>query len=323
MIVTDGAISDAGGRTVRAYTAARKFHEKQTGITLSLVQAVPLSSKEATSAHRGKQLVANGNNVQIADAKPYFFYVQSFDNVPRLLSTEVRSLRTRAGRPADKAETADPVEKPLEQAKPDPVAKPEPVPDNKPSPPPPDPFAGTLSVDAIEESPLLAPMPSAGFPRIAGILPVEAHAEALTLLVAGPKGIPLLAFANRGLGKLGVWTSDFLGEWGTAFCEDEDFPGRLGQWVQFLVPARMVLRGVDVVQRPAVTPEIPLAEDVRAAERIGGNRITPLDALVPPASSVLEEQRGRAEWDAIYGIVLLLLLAIVEFVVWRRVSVGS
>jgi len=324
VIVTDGAISDAGGRTVRAYTAARKFHEQQTGITLSLVQAVPLGSKEARSATRGKQLVAAGNNVQIEAAKQYFFYVQSFDKVPRLLSTEVRSLRTRAGRPADKAESTDPVEKPLEQPEPDPVAKPEPVPENKPSPPPPpDPFAGTLLVQAIEDSPLVAPVPAAGFPRIAGILPVEAHAEALTLLVAGPTGIPLLAFANRGLGKLGVWTSDFLGDWGAAFCDDAAFPGRLGQWVQFLVPARTVLRGVDVVRRPTVTPGIPLAEDVKAVERIGGNAITPLDALVPPASSVLKEQRGRAEFDAIYGIVLLLLLAMVEFLVWRRVSSSS
>ncbi|MEE2885832.1 MAG: VWA domain-containing protein, partial [Planctomycetota bacterium] len=224
VIVTDGAIHDAGPRYFGALGLARKFHEQKTGITVTLVQAVPDSEMEQGSATRSIKLMEEANGVKFDPDPdvPFPFYIKasSFDAVPRLIVTEVEKVRTKAGRPADKDQPSDSESKPLDKPKPKPETRP--VPEQIPTPPPPDPLAGTLEVRAIEEqSPLLAPIPAAGFPRIAGILKVEAHGEALTLLVAGPEGTPLLAFANRGLGKIGVWTSDFLGRWGQAFCDAE------------------------------------------------------------------------------------------------------
>lgn len=319
VIVTDGAIHDAGPRYFGGLSAARKFHTEKTGITLSLVQAVPFSKLEAGTATRAKGLAAAGNGVLLKDAKRFFFHLESFEHVPRLLSAEVRSLRTKAGRPADKPKPGETETKPLEQSKK--VPEPKPVPKQVPTPPIPDPLAGTLEVFAIDDSsPLLAPLPKVDFPRIGGILDVEARGEAMTLLAAGTHGIPLLVFANRGLGKVGVWTSDFLGRWGADFSDDEAFPGRLGQWIQFLAPARTLTHGLDLIRRPQVTPGVALPEDVAELEHLGGNPIASLDKLVLPSPMVASKSRGRAEPDAIYGILLLVFLALVEFLAWRRPS---
>ena len=90
---------------------------------------------------------------------------------------------------------------------------------------------------AVLDSPLLVPRPEAGYPDVLGTLPVRGREDAQVLLAAGAEGVPLLAFANRGLGKVGVWSADLLGSWGREGRQPEPFPGPVGSRRRVLMPS--------------------------------------------------------------------------------------
>jgi hypothetical protein len=277
-----------------------------------------------------RRLAAMGNGVD-PDVEPgaagrFFFQLESFDRVPRLLSTEVESLRTKAGRhrrpdgPTDPAAGQPPVDPPADpKTGPPPDDPPDPVPPAPPTPPPGFPPAQPLlAVHAILDSELLAPADDQGYPGVAGLLPVEARADGLALL-AVEDGTPLLVFANRGLGRVGAWTADLLGPWGAAWVADPHFPARLAQWVRFLVPAQSAPAAVEVVEQVEVMPaSVPLPREVAVWQELGGSDVRPLDSFVPPGATVETTVVGRAGDHAILGVLLLLILATAEFVRWRR-----
>ena len=304
VVITDGEFID--GRDMGLVAAAEYATTK---ITLCVVQILPLGQGGFSSGRDAEALARMGNGEHIRH--------ESFASVPKIVSVEVENLRTLAGRPARKDESGgkpglgdeDPEEDDPEEIEP-------------PKPPPDEPETleqptEALRVHVLEDSALLAPLPTEGFPGLGGILPVRAKADARTLLAAGQAGIPLLAFANRGLGKIGVWTADFLGPWGESWVTDPQFPGRFAQWVQYLTPAASILQGV-VLARPQVAQVVPLPAEIARLESLGGSPVRRLADYVPPSATVQTVVTGRATSHALVAILLILVLALVECVAVRR-----
>jgi hypothetical protein len=174
-------------------------------------------------------------------------------------------------------------------------------------------------VHAVADSPLLEPDTEGAFPPVGGILPVEARTDGQVLLLArrGDDGVPLLAFANRGLGKVGVWTSDLLGAWGGPWRGDADFPARLAQWVSSLRPAAAEIAARDLLERTTLDPSAPVAPERAALESLTGRPLQPLDEFTAPPARTHVEQRGLARELALAALLALALLAAIEYLVGR------
>ena len=216
--------------------------------------------------------------------------------IPVVVSTEVRRTLERAEHDPDK--------------KPD--KKPDPKPHKKPKPPEPVPETGRLAVRAVADSPLLEPAPEAGYPDLFGILPVRGRADAQVLLVAGAEGVPLLAFANRGLGKIGVWTADLLGGWGRAWRQAEAFPAWLAQWVQHLAPA-LPASPPELLDDRHLSPTAPLPREVLALNRLTHGRVSALSEYPPPGPGQRIRVSSLAPDHALFGLLALLVLVLAEF----------
>ncbi|MCA8942580.1 MAG: VWA domain-containing protein, partial [Planctomycetes bacterium] len=238
--------------------------------------------------------------------------------VPRLLVAEVQRVLGELGR----REPLDPsVEHPAEpestENPPDDASPPPELPVEPDAPPPEDGAMRRLEVRAIRDSALVEPVPANGFPAVAGISEVVGRPHALTLLVAGDDGVPLLAFANRGLGRIGVWSSDLTGGWGARWLAAPEFPARLAQWISFLLPAETASSPPPIGEEAVLDPPAPTRGERAELERLAGSPILPIaDYEVPKARRVLETER-RGDDDALLAFATLLLLAIVEFVARR------
>jgi hypothetical protein len=135
------------------------------------------------------------------------------------------------------------------------------------------------------------------------------------LLVAGDDGWPLLAFANRGLGRVGAFAADLFGDDGAAFCNDAAFPGRLAAWLQSVLPVRP-----EPLPRPLLTassclPPLPTPDEAAAlAAFAGGSPEVAPAAPEPWAERTLVADHGAlAPWL----LAALLALALVERLVAR------
>lgn len=314
VVISDGEIHDA---EVRASSEA--VRSARQGITVSLIQIAGSGEVRALHSQRIAQL-GGGKFARTDDAS----------QVPRLVGVEVAAALGSIGRAPGGAGSGD---------TPDPTAQPDPAapqtaraedPPPEPDPPPPEtppaepepaaapPESVALEVYALRPSPLLEPATDE-FPAVGGILPVEARLTAQVLLLArqGETGVPLLSFANRGLGKIGVWSSDLLGAWGSRWRADAAFPARLAQWVSWLMPPLATGGDLALAQETELIPPAPRAEERAALERLAGQPLRPVAEFVPPPPRTVWSREGSARDLALFGVWALVVLALVEYLVNR------
>lgn len=228
-----------------------------------------------------------------------FFQVTEAAGVPALVSVEVARSLTRAGRPprpgqsgAGPGTAAAPAASPLV-----PVGNPGPALSLR-----------QLAVRAVAQSVLLQPepdvWPAIGDP-VAGTAPLDAH----VLLIAGDEGWPLLAFGNRGLGRVGAFAADLGGDAGTAFRREPGFPGRLAAWIQHV--ARVVPAPPPSLLRDyTIAPAAPTPREIAALAALAGAAPEPLGE--PPAEAMAWRRAlvGPTAWP--WALAALLLLAVLE-----------
>ncbi len=311
VVISDGEIYDADNAALVAHAALKDR------VTVSLIQI-------------GGERYARGQTIaRLGGGK--FYAADTAKEIPRLVSAEVTAALGKVGRKPggqDKTETTDPKkeetpEQPPEEEPNQPPEEPEPpdTPEPQEEMTPSEPEQPTaLTVHAVQDSPLLAPLPSDGvFPTVGGVLPVEARPEAQVLLVArqGDEGVPLLAFANRGLGKVGVWTSGLMGEWGGAWRDDADFPARLAQWVSSMMPPLEAPAPGDLLAEAGLTPVAPVAADREALRLLTGEELRPVQEFVPPGPQTTTRIESRAPEIAGLAMLALVLMVVVEWLIWR------
>jgi len=333
VIVTDGELGDPGDSTFAQSTANRM---REAGITVSLIQIV---SGREVGGRVGEiariPAFGGGKFVRSDDAKA----------IPKLIFTEVERVLGAAGRRPD-GRTAPtgagdaPGPPPGEAGRKPPPEPPQPSQSEPPAPEPghpeppprqvePDPAgqpepAALLPVVALGDSVLLEPRPDGPFPPVAGIWPVAGKPEARVLLVAGAReGTPLLAFANRGLGRVAAWTAGFLGPWSERWRADGvGLPGRIAAWVEALRPAGSGTADVaDLLAARAVEPPAPLRAERAFLARLVPGPLEAIEDYRPPPTREILMERGRAVDLALLALSALVLLAVVEYLV-RRYGVG-
>jgi hypothetical protein len=232
--------------------------------------------------------------------------------VPAFVSAEVTRSLQRVGRtPRTGAEP--PVAPQPEPPQPEP---PQPQP---PQPEPPQPVEAPkrpeerpparVPVRAVVDSALLAP-PPASWPSLARAIAGDAPFDAHVLLVAGDAGWPLLAFGNRGLGRVGAFAADLGGDPAAEFRAEPAFAARLAQWVQSVLPPRAVAAPVPLLTAHAVEPPAPAPADVLAMTALATG--APLDTLPEPAARVERFTLPRVPALAGALVAALVLLALVE-----------
>jgi Mg-chelatase subunit ChlD len=230
-----------------------------------------------------------------------FLPIEDATFVPVLVSAEVTRALSRVGR-----EPAGPGT--------DPTARPEPPKPDAPAPPPVEPPpenpAARLVVRAVANSPLLAPA-TEHWPTLGGAVPGTAPLDAQVLLVAGEHGWPLLAFANRGLGRSGAFAADLGGADGAGFRADPAFPGRFAQWVQAVSPPAPAPRSEPLLGEVRVEPAVPTQRDVEWLSALGGAPVV-VDAPPPPPALARTVVQEAPQW------ALVLLLALVALALCER-----
>jgi Mg-chelatase subunit ChlD len=226
-----------------------------------------------------------------------FFQVTEASGVPALVSAEVARSLTRAGRPPRPGQggagagTAPAAPSPPTASQPAAAA------------------ARLFAVRAVAQSALLEPEPERdGWPMIGDAVASTAPHDAQVLLIAGDDGWPLLAFGNRGLGRIGVFAADLAGPAGEAFRRERAFPGRLAAWIQHV--ARVVPGAASMLLRDhCVAPPAPTPREVAALTAFAGAppSLGDLPALPPP----WRRQLAAADaWP--WLLAALVLLAAVE-----------
>lgn len=238
------------------------------------------------------------------DGGGQFLPVDDPGRVPALVSAEVTRSLQRVGRqPRGSDGTGDASPEVPPKPKPPEPKPPEPEP---PAPAPPrTPEAGRVPVRAVAESALLLPLPAGEWPTlaraVAGTAPLDAH----VLLVAGEEGWPLLAFANRGLGRVGAFAADLGGDAGAEFRAEAAFPARLSQWVQSVLPMQPAAAPAPLLQRATLEPLAPTPRDVAHLGALAG--APPAAPGAPPPRQLREVVCVAPAWSPwlIGGLVLL------------------
>lgn len=228
-----------------------------------------------------------------------FFAIEDPTFVPSLVSAEVTRALQRVGREPADAEGADARTPPAPQP-------PEPPP---PAAAAPDPAAARLVVRAVEPSALLLPATET-WPTLGAAVPGTAPLDAQVLLVAGDAGWPLLAFANRGLGRVGAFAADLGGADGGEFRADPAFPGRFAQWVQAVLPATLPRTSPPLLGPVQVEPAVPTHRDVAWLTELTGAPPVVLPAPPPPAAR--REVASEAPRWSLALLLVLVALALCE-----------
>lgn len=311
VIVTDGAFHDM--------TLARRSLQqlRAAGVTTSLVQILGGGSQDDPVEAEAFARAGGGTY-----ATPL-----SGSEVPRIVSAEVRAQLAKVGRrprgeaAPDAGSGGEAASRPASA----PPAPPDPKPP-QPKPPEPKPASRPASlpesaprawpVRALVASQLLLPEPAAGFPALTGLVPAVAAPDAYTLLVAGSEGLPLLAFANHGLGKVGAFCSDLTGSWTAEFRREAGHPGRLSQWIAFLDRPREANEAPATLElETTVTPPTPSADEAACLAALAGAPLAPITAFSAPAPVVVERETGNARELALAVLGAVLVLALVEFAI--------
>jgi Mg-chelatase subunit ChlD len=242
-----------------------------------------------------------------------FLPTQDVTSVPTFVVAEVTRALRRVGREPNRSDGAGPTAAAPPAPRPQPPAEPPAVPPSVPPPTPPP--AARVVVRDLAPSPLLEPIP-AGWPSLGAAIAGEATFDAQVWLVAGDAGWPLLAGANRGLGRVVVFAADLAGADGQEFRAAPSFPAWAAQWVQRVLPA--VPRGelVSLLQHAAVVPPAPTPAELPALVALAADRDPRQFELAAPAPPALPPQLrrellgtmpARAPW-LLAGLVLLVWL---------------
>ncbi len=303
VVITDGVIVD-----LRPESTVQAQELRKAGITVSLIR---FGAETAETMHFAVdcRLFARLGGGQ------YVFSTRTTE-VPALVSEEVRRVFVASGRP-----DANGTEPPTEGApapgpgSPPPIQEP-PRPADPPAESPPA-ASAALAVRVLGPSPLLEPLPENGLPAVGGVLAVAARPESQTLLVAGTSGHPLLAFSNRGLGRVGVFTSGLDRAWGSAWLDAPQFPSWFARWVAAVAPPRAT-PAHDLLTEKVAAPRGPTPGELRALATFSGQAVLPLAAIAPEQVRVVARWRGTALALAIAAGAAIVALAMLEFILVRR-----
>ncbi len=317
LVLTDGEAHDLG---ISTSVAARDLLQQHRA-TVSVL-AITDQSFDPTARVELSRMAREGKGAFVPIQQPTF--------VPKLVSVEVVQALDRAGRkPAATGTASDPGarppagEQPLVEAAdtPEPAEPPgaeelpaQPAESDEPAP-------VELVVRAISDSPLLEPVPAGGWPRLGGARLAKATRDAQVLLTVGEQGDTLLAFANRGLGRVAVYCADLQGGESVAVRADPDFPARLSRWVRALdrpVPDAPLA----LLDGHQVTPRGPTPEERDRLERLSGDELRTSSPPVPePAWSL--RTVDRTPQAAVWLLLAVCVVALVEWYGARRWLSGN
>jgi Mg-chelatase subunit ChlD len=303
VVISDGEI--VLDEEIGLVALARTMHEQ--GITISIVQIAGDTTSPLQRATANKIATTGGGTYVVApDAA----------RVPVLVSAELQRALGKVGRtPRDGNDPSGPPADPKPNPEPERPrpAEPQPKPpEPSPQPSPADREHGLVPVRAVAKSQLLEPMPAGDWPSLGAAAVCTGELDAYVLLVAGARGTPLLAFCNRGLGRVGAFAADLAGGPGAAFRADLQFPARLSQWVASVRPPEPTPPD-ELLAAGELQPARPTPEQVDALQATAKSRLRALgDWTPPPPSTAVEHVAKAAEW-ALGGVLLLLLLALGEW----------
>lgn len=304
VVITDGVIAD-----LRPSSTLRAQRLREGGVTVSLIR---FGAESADTMH----FAVDCRRFAQLGGGQYVFSTRTTE-VPALVSDEVRRVFAASGRVDPSLGTVPSSAATAPGPKPAPEVPPE-VATTPPPPVPPAPRPALLAVRAVVQSPLLLPLPDRGLPSVAGVLAVAARPEAHTLLVAGAAGNPLLAFANRGIGRVGTFTSGLEAEWGSAWLAAPEFPSWFGRWIASLLPAQVGVAPGELWSEKRVAPRGPTPRELAGLSTWSGRPPQALDALRLPDVRQETRWRGTALTLSIIAAASVLLLAVFEFILLRR-----
>lgn len=275
---------------------------------LSTQERITLSVIAITDAFTSAEFLAEAEMLT-RDGGGRFLTLTDAGLVPQLVTAEVTQSLAAVGRqPRDEQvpgsggpATAPPVP---------PTAPP------PPTPPPPRPqlpleaAPAELPVVALVRSPLLGDEPAEGWPSLGAARPGSARLDAEVLLAAGPDGWPLLAFGNRGLGRVGVFAADLFGADATAFRQEPAFPARLAQWLAHTLPPQSGAPSPLPFGPAEVLPDRPTPAVAAAVARLASGGVELPGAAAAPAAR--QPTRSVSEpwlpgWLAVVGLLWLVL----------------
>jgi Mg-chelatase subunit ChlD len=300
VVITDGEFDVSEG--VALQEEARRMRESDRA-TLSVVSIVDRFT-ETSFKREAERLTRSGGG--------QFLPVEDATSVPVLVSAEVTRALQRVGREPREDTGGD--EPPPEIAEP---AKPPEPREDTPAPPP---TGARVAVRHVAESGLLAPIPDGAWPTLGSATPGTAPLDAQVLLVAGDAGWPLLAFGNRGLGRVGAFGSDLFGAAGQEFRAGDGFAARFAQWVQTVLPAEPARTPLALLTEVTVDPPAPTPRDIAALTALAGD--APVVGERPAALPIVRRDVESAvpPW-ALACLLALLALAVCERFLgpWRGV----
>jgi Mg-chelatase subunit ChlD len=274
-------------------------HRMRTGskITLSVISIVDSFTHPAFV--RGAERLAQDGGGQ-------FLTVTEPGTIPAFVAAEVTRSLERVGRkPRADGSSPTPSGKPVDPAPVAPPSEPVPAPRDRRPQPAELPTTRPIVVRAVAESPLLAPRPDPDWPALAAAVAGDATIDAHVLLVAGDEGWPLLAFGNRGLGRVGAFAADLFGPAGAEFRTERAFPGRFAQWLQNVQPGVPQSTPQPLLHGFASDPPIPTPAELVALHAFSGE---PPTGSAAPADRPLRVQRQRRSAVAETSVFLLLAL---------------
>lgn len=247
-----------------------------------------------------------------SDGGGQFFAARDVGHVPALVSGEVTRALQSAGRKPKAGDGGEPVarapEAPPQRERP---ATPPPPPSPPPSEPPPRPHLPIVAT--APESPLLQPLPPGAWPSLGGARANEARLDAMVLLaVADDAGSPVLAFANRGLGRVAAFAADLAGDDGADFRRDPEFPARLAMWLGSVLPAVPLVTKAPGLRGVQVTPPAPTPADMAQLAALAGAAAVVPEALPAATPGTRRVVRSAVAARAFWLGWLLLLLAVGE-----------
>lgn len=310
VIITDGEFRIEQSAALRS----EAFKMRSSGkITVSIISIID-DLTDAGFKVKAQEIASDGGGAFIA--------TKNIQAVPVIVSSEVSRALSRVGRRPRSDGSGDQPSRDPEPTPPEPLPD-EPLPD-EPLPDPPEPeepepqpdILVRLPVHAVTTSALLEPVPGA-WPSLGGVAKSEAPLETRVLLVAGDDGWPLLAYANRGLGRVGVFAAELGGEDCREFRAASAFPGWLSQWLAATSSASEAVQSSDVRGLGEIVPRAPVPADVRWLTRVSGGDLVTQATQIDGGDLEVGEVVGsevirQAEQVAPLLLVVLLLLALGE-----------
>lgn len=298
VVITDGEFDLSESVALRAL-ANRMAREAKISLT---ILAITSGQSSGLFARYAKEIATDGGG--------QFFAVEAAEHVPTFVSAEVTRSLDKIGRKPRGADGDEPSTEPPPGDGPPPDEPPPPDPEPEPeAPPEPEPPA-PVPVRAVAASPVLAPTPATDWPSLLRAVPGTAPLDAQVLLVAGDEGWPLLAFGNRGLGRVGAFAADLCGEAGRSWRAAAAFPARLALWVQHVMRAEPLTTEQAVPLLTRIEPRIVVPAEVAALEAAGGSAIAAAAFAATPTST--REVRPLLPNWALGALLVLVLLAAAE-----------